>query len=124
MSSKTIGQPIVIDNGSGVIKAGIAGAERPKTVFANMTGTPKHERVMAGAIEDSHFVGKAAEKHRGLLKLKYPIDHGTVKDWANMEKVWKQVYTELGESSDEHPVLLTEAPFAPTKIREKMAQIF
>ena len=28
-------QPVVIDNGSGVLKAGFAGAESPTTVFPN-----------------------------------------------------------------------------------------
>ena len=29
-------QPIVIDNGSGLIKAGFAGDEKPRVVFQNM----------------------------------------------------------------------------------------
>lgn len=41
-------QPVVIDNGTGVLKAGIAGEERPKVVFRSMVGRPKHKRIMAG----------------------------------------------------------------------------
>lgn len=41
-------QPVVIDNGSGIVKAGIAGEERPKVVFRSLVGRPKHKRIMAG----------------------------------------------------------------------------
>lgn len=44
-------QPVVIDNGTGLIKAGFAGEERPSCVFPNYVGRPKHEAVMAGALE-------------------------------------------------------------------------
>lgn len=51
-------QPVVIDNGSGVIKAGFAGERAPKCVFGNFVGRPKHVRVMAGALEGDVFIGK------------------------------------------------------------------
>ena len=38
-------QPIVIDNGSGVLKAGFAGEDTPKLIFDNYVGRPKHQRV-------------------------------------------------------------------------------
>jgi centractin len=50
-------QPIVIDNGSGMIKCGFAGDNQPKCVFANYVGRPRHERVMAGALEGDLFIG-------------------------------------------------------------------
>ena len=60
-------QPVVIDNGSGTIKAGFAGVETPKCIFGNLVGKPKHLRVMAGGLEQDHFIGHLAEEHRGLL---------------------------------------------------------
>lgn len=50
-------QPLVIDNGSGMIKAGFAGEQYPKCCFPNFVGRPKHTRVMAGALEGDIFVG-------------------------------------------------------------------
>jgi len=41
-------QNIVIDNGTGVMKAGFAGAEKPKSVFRSCVGKLKHNRVMPG----------------------------------------------------------------------------
>lgn len=60
-------QPVVIDNGSGIIKAGFAGDEVPKCIFGNYVGRPKHVRVMAGGLQQDHFTGALAEEHRGLL---------------------------------------------------------
>lgn len=50
-------QPVVIDNGSGIIKAGFAGEQAPKCRFPNYVGRPKHTRVMAGALEGDIFIG-------------------------------------------------------------------
>lgn len=62
-------QPVVIDNGSGVIKAGFAGENAPKCVFSAIVGRPKHPKVMAGGLEGDAFVGKAAQDHRGMLQI-------------------------------------------------------
>ncbi|KAJ1928727.1 centractin- actin- protein of the dynactin complex [Tieghemiomyces parasiticus] len=118
-------QPVVIDNGSGVIKAGFAGEDKPKCFFSSLVGRPKHVRVLAGAVEGDYFIGRKAEELRGLLKVKYPLEHGVVTDWDDMEKIWQHVYTEeLKTLSEEHPVLLTEAPLNPRQNREQAAQIF
>lgn len=118
-------QPVVIDNGSGVIKAGFAGEDTPKTIFPNFIGRPKHTRVMMGGVEGSTFVGSKAEERRGLMKLTYPMEHGIVRDWDTMEGVWQHIYSdELKIRSEEHPVMLTEAPLNPYKNRERTAEIF
>ncbi|CAH2241650.1 alpha-centractin [Pararge aegeria] len=121
-----VNQPVVIDNGSGVIKAGFAGDQIPKCRFPNYIGRPKHVRVMAGALEGELFVGPRAEEHRGLLSIKYPMEHGIVTDWNDMERVWNYIYSkdQLSTFSEEHPVLLTEAPLNPRRNREKAAEIF
>uniref|UniRef100_A0A2A4K0Y7 Actin n=1 Tax=Heliothis virescens TaxID=7102 RepID=A0A2A4K0Y7_HELVI len=121
-----VNQPVVIDNGSGVIKAGFAGDQIPKCRFPNYIGRPKHVRVMAGALEGELFVGPRAEEHRGLLSIKYPMEHGIVTDWNDMERVWNYIYSkdQLSTFSEEHPVLLTEAPLNPRRNREKAAEVF
>ncbi|EFC40698.1 actin-related protein 1 [Naegleria gruberi] len=130
----TKGTPLVIDNGSGLIKAGLAGDEIPNYVFNNYVGSTKHVRVMPVAGPKYDFcVGKVAEEKRGILKLKYPMEHGVVTDWSAMERVWDYLYaclmdkdTGLGETfkREDSPVLLTEAPLNPRKNREKAADIF
>jgi len=121
-----VNQPVVIDNGSGVIKAGFAGDQVPKCHFPNYIGRPKHIRVMAGALEGDIFVGPKAEEHRGLLSIHYPMEHGIVTDWNDMERIWHYIYSkdQLQTFAEEHPVLLTEAPLNPKRNREKAAEIF
>ena len=88
-------------------------------------GRPKHKKVMAGAVDGDLFIGKKAEDLRGLLKVRYPMEHGIVDDWNDMERIWQHVYSEeLRIHSEEHPVLLTEAPLNPRRNREKAAEIF
>ncbi|KAJ3325724.1 Actin-2 [Boothiomyces sp. JEL0866] len=111
--------------GSGNMKAGFAGEDQPKCYFHSIVGKPKHYRAMAGATEGEFFVGNKAQELRGLLSINYPMEHGIVTDWNDMEKLWQHVYSEeLKILSEEHPVLLTEAPLNPQANRDKMAQIF
>lgn len=57
---------------------------------------------MAGALEGDVFIGRKAQEARGLLKIKYPMEHGIVTDWDDMERIWSWVYAEeLGTLSEE-----------------------
>lgn len=87
-------QPIVIDNGSGTIRAGYAGEDLPKCFFPSFVGRPKHLRVLAGGLEGEYFIGNKASELRGLLKIRYPLEHGIVTDWEDMERIWQYIYTE------------------------------
>merc|ERR1719362_967652 len=64
-------------------------------------------------------------QRRGVLKLEYPIEHGIVGNWDDMEKIWHHTYyNELRKQPEEHPTLLTEAPLNPKNNREKMTTVF
>ena len=74
----------------------------------------------------------------------YPITHGIVTDWQDMERIWSHVYSDelrtlpeevsclfcssgriaTDDLDSQHPVLLTEAPLNPNQNREMAAQIF
>lgn len=57
---------------------------------------------MAGAVEGDVFIGRKAQELRGLLKIKYPIEHGIVQDWDDMERIWQYIYSdELKTLSEE-----------------------
>ncbi|KAK6457970.1 centractin actin-related protein of the dynactin complex [Scheffersomyces xylosifermentans] len=148
MESGTLyNQPVVIDNGSGNLKAGFAGEDKPKAYGSAIVGRPKYQKIMAGSLlsninddskagltsaagtsssttKEETFVGNLAQENRGLLRLSYPIEHGIVNNWDDMERLWHHTYSQdLKTNAEDHPLLITEAPLNPRKNRDRMCQL-
>ena len=113
---------LVLDNGSGMCKAGFAGEDIPRAIFPTITGHPSHSDVTTGLAKDS-YIGFEATNKRSALSLTHPIQQGVVTDWEEMENIWQYTYSQLRVSAEERPVLLTETPLNPTANRDKMMQI-
>eukprot|EP01083_Nonionella_stella_P177213 622165_1 len=117
------GQTVVIDNGSGWVKAGLSGDDAPRAVFPPIVGRPRHAGVMAADMGRMCYVGEEAQSQRGILSLNYPIHCGIVTRWDDMEKIWHHAFYKLGIQPEEHAVMLSEEPLNPPVPREKSTQI-
>lgn len=64
------------------------------------------------------------QEHRGLLSVRYPMEHGIVKDWNDMERIWQYVYSkeQLQTFSEEvsppprPPTLIPRARESPARV--------
>jgi len=119
------GECVVIDNGSGMMKAGFQGEESPSIIFPSIIGRAKYDAPAGMGTDKEFYVGDDAIAKRGVLDLTYPVDSGIINNWEDMERVWEHLYNNcLRQESSSAGVHLTEAPKNPTVNREKMAQIF
>lgn len=93
-------EAIVIDNGSGVVKAGFAGEDTPRSVFPTRTGKVKNPEwfaaqapnLKADVRERSTFVGHECQQYRDFLEIVNPINRGVVEDWDSLERMWEYIF--------------------------------
>jgi actin len=101
----------LVDNGSGLDKAWFAGYDAPGPSSPPFWGCPRHHGVTVDKRQKDTFMGAEAQSKRGILILKYPIDHDIVTNWFNMEKIWHQTfYNKLHVVLEGNTVLLTMPP--------------
>ena len=115
---------LVVDNGSGWIKAGLA-QEPLRCVFPAIVGQHKVNAMRARAYftKDKYF-GEDAITNRQILRLKYPTERGIIHNWDDMECLWRYMFSDLLRiTPEEHSLLITEPPLNPKSNREKMTQI-
>ncbi|KAJ5068631.1 actin [Anaeramoeba ignava] len=98
---------IVIDNGSRLIKAGFGGEDKPKTIFPSIIGRLRNSGDKIEKEEKEYYIGEEVQSKSGILNLNYPIEHGIIKDWDDMEKIWNYTFeNELRVKSEEYPILI------------------
>ena len=66
--------PVIVDIGSGEVKAGFSGEEKPKTIFYNCFGEPKFKKVLRtfnneNQESNEQYIGDDCDKYMGIIKL-------------------------------------------------------
>ena len=115
---------VVLDCGSELTKAGMAGNDAPCAVFPSLVGRLRHNNVLTGLSMPNVFVGREAKEKRGILSLKYPVERSSLVNWEDMEALWRHALCkELCVAPEESSVLLTEFPLVPKKNRTRTTEI-
>ena len=112
---------IIIDNGTGYIKAGLSEEEEPQLIIPNCFGIPKTSD--SSFNKKKYFYGEEIEKMRDKLILKYPVSRGMVTDWDMMEKIFGYILSGLTKYPEDYNIMLTEPVINPKDQREKMISI-
>eukprot|EP01052_Picozoa_sp_SAG31_P021082 SAG31_NODE_1612_length_7743_cov_6.653323_3_plen_375_part_00 len=106
---------VVLDNGSGYIKAGFAKDHFPRVTFPSIVGRPilRTDNLESGdtPLKDL-MIGDECVPVLGQLDVTYPIKEGKVEAgrWEDMDALWTHTFSKLNVDPTESLVLLTEAP--------------
>ena len=126
-------ETVVIDNGTGFVKAGFSGQDLPRLIIPTYVGEHVDEidpAQMQGATQQdlleekktTYTFGNAALNAKDHTLYK-PIERSLITDWDNMEQIWIHIFDELNLDPKNVNVLMTDSPFNPKERRCKMAEI-
>ena len=117
----------MIDNGTGYTKMGFAGNCEPSFIIPSVIGTKDAAKARKDwkGLEDMDFwIGDEAVARSNDYTVNYPIRHGIVENWDNMERYWHRcIFKYLRCDPEEHNFLLTEPPMNTPENRELTAEI-
>jgi len=125
MALPLAGTPIIIDIGSAYVKVGFAGEPSPRFVFPCITGTEKYKAVMVDVSARSIYVGNDVSRMRGVLKIKHPIERGSIMDWDSFYEILNYIFYSLLriENLSDYPVFYCESPFMNKETKEYIARL-
>lgn len=80
-------EPIIMDIGSGHLKAGFASDDAPKCFVPMIVGKPKAPGIMVGMDQKDAYFGHEAVAKRALLNITEPVQAGIVTDLKSLEEI-------------------------------------
>ncbi|KAH0789038.1 actin 1 [Histomonas meleagridis] len=108
---------LVIDFGSGLVKAGFAGSDSPSLVF------PTIFRKQRNSKGSEFIIGEAGQPYSDSL-YRSPIERSVICDMNGLESIIRYIYSTLGIKGDSNHVLLTKPPGCDSKQLEDLTQYF
>jgi len=120
--------PVVLDNGTGYTKMGYAGNVEPNyivpTLIAVLADSKKKPGDKTKIYDLDYMIGAEATVKNQDYNIDYPIRHGIIDNWDNMERYWARcIYQYLCCDPQEHYFLLTEPPMNTPENREYTAEV-
>lgn len=114
----------VIDNGTGYTKMGYAGNYEPSFIIPTAISTNTKSNLKGLEDLDFYIGDEAVANSFGTYQIVYPMRHGIVEDWDNMERYWEHcLFKYLRCEPEDHYALLTEPPLNAPENREYTAEI-
>ena len=114
---------VVIENGSGVLKAGNGGMEAPEFTCRALVGRPRPPCPKDSDI----YIGAVALEVASVTHMRFPTVGGIITHWDDVEELWRHAFTELKADAAEHWVFMVDTFLGNKDLqhtqREKMAQI-
>jgi actin-related protein len=131
---------MIIDNGSGYIKCGLASSGRPTHVLPSLIGKPKYLNCVFYQDEYSvfrkdqrrrtlrkkqvHVFGKQASESLGLYNLTRPIRRGNIASVEDLERFYEHLcFDQLQVDVSDVALLLTEKLNANVSTRQNIVQM-
>lgn len=114
---------VIVDLGSGVIKAGFSGEDGPRSIFSSVVGIPKMPGLLVGMELRERYIGDEAINKLEIMNFSNPICQGEIVDWDKFENLMHHLlYNELKIVPEELSILITEPPLNPKENRAKLAE--
>lgn len=123
-------QPVVImDNGSGYIKAGFSNQKEPQITMPTLIG--RHMLRYEKTLDDPNsglqpiMYGDQVLPYRSLLELSHPIKAGKITNEEDLQSLWRYCFEEKLGITDytDMSILITEAPMNPILNKKIMCDI-
>ena len=110
---------VVVDHGTGLIKAGFSGEDLPRTIIPTVVGTnhiqldPSLMGPPGSEVQQKieYAFGNHAFVSRPTHELHFPIQRGVIEDFDHMENMWEYIFEkDLNLDPKNMNILLTDSP--------------
>ena len=121
-------EPVIVDLGSGHMKAGYASDDSPKFMIPMVIGKPKNKALLVGMEAKDSYIGAEAKAKRDLLEMRSPIEAGVITSVEAVQEDIKDMFMHLMNdemiiTGEEHNFMITEPPQNPKEIREELVDL-
>ena len=120
-------EALVIDIGTGHLKAGFCFEDAPKHMIPMVLGQPKNAGVLVGMDQKDWYIGEEAQEKAQHLILRHPVEKGRIKDSdaiQDINNILQNLMThDMLINPEEYKFMVTEPPNNPREIREEFVSL-